>query len=79
MRQPDGNRLTPMLRELWNRITGRIRADETERELERERGNPEERRLASEPFEDYQADNSIQEHLGGVRPESLIEDDRPPR
>jgi hypothetical protein len=50
-----------MLRNFWNRLTGRS---------------------ASEPpesVEDLQADESSIEHLGGVNPERLVEDDEPPR
>jgi hypothetical protein len=64
-----------MLRDFWNRLTGRGRADAVEHELERERGE----RLAGESYEDYQADELSEEHLGGFNPGTLIEDDRPPR
>jgi hypothetical protein len=67
-----------MLRDLWNRIMGRSREDAIERELERERGSPAERRRAAESFEDSQADEFVTEHLGGVEPERLAEDE-PPR
>jgi hypothetical protein len=67
-----------MLRNLWNRIMGRSQEEVIERETERERGNSAERRFASESIEDYQADESVQEHLGGIDPDRLIEDE-PPR
>ena len=67
-----------MLRDLWNRIMGRSREEAVERETERERGSPAERRLASESIEDLQADEFVAEHLGGVEPERLAEDE-PPR
>jgi hypothetical protein len=64
-----------MLRNFWNRLMGRSQAEASERELERERGNP----LAGETYEDYQADELSEEHLGGFNPGTLIENDRPPR
>jgi hypothetical protein len=64
-----------MLKALWNRIMGRSQAEAVERELERERGE----RLSGESYEDYQADELSEEHLGGFNPGTLIEDDRPPR
>jgi len=67
-----------MLRELWNRIMGRSREETVEREIERERGSPSERRLAGESVEDLQADEHVAEHLGGFEPERLAEDE-PPR
>jgi len=67
-----------MFRDLWNRIMGRSREQAVERETERERGSPAERRLASESVEELQADEFVAEHLGGVEPERLAEDE-PPR
>ncbi|HEX4526270.1 MAG TPA: hypothetical protein VH108_05955 [Gaiellaceae bacterium] len=67
-----------MLRDLWSRITGRSREAAVEREIERERGSPADRRLASESVDDFQADEFVAEHLGGVEPERLAEDE-PPR
>jgi hypothetical protein len=64
-----------MLKDFLNRLMGRRQADTVERELERERGE----RLAGESYEDYQADELSEEHLGGFNPRELIEDDRPPR
>jgi hypothetical protein len=64
-----------MLKDFLNRLMGRRQADTVERELERERGE----RLAGESYEDYQADELSEEHLGGFNPTELIEDDRPPR
>jgi hypothetical protein len=66
-----------MLRDLWNRIMGRSREEAIERETEREQGSPAERRLASESVEDFQADEFVTEHLGGVDPERLVEDEPP--
>jgi hypothetical protein len=67
-----------MLRHLWNRIMGRSREEAVEREVERERGSPTERRRAAESFEDSQADEFVAEHLGGAEPKRLAEDE-PPR
>jgi hypothetical protein len=67
-----------MVRDLWNRIMGRSREEAVERETELERGSPSERRGAGESVEDYQADEFVAEHLGGVEPERLSEDE-PPR
>ena len=39
---------------------------------------PEERRSADESFEDRQADRFVAEHLGGIDPERLIGEDKPP-
>lgn len=66
-----------MLRELWNRIMGGSRAEAIERETERERGSESERRFATERVEDHQADEFIAEHMGGVEPERLAEDEPP--
>ena len=57
---------------------GRKRDEAVERETERERGSPSERRLAQESLEDYQADEFVSEHLGGLEPEPIAEDE-PPR
>lgn len=57
---------------------GRGRAETIERETERERGSASERRLASESIEDYQADEFVSEHMGGIESERLAEDE-PPR
>jgi hypothetical protein len=67
-----------MLGNLWNRILGRSRQEALARETERERGSPAEQRLATESIEDLQADEFVGEHLGGVEPPRLAEDD-PPR
>ena len=57
---------------------GRKRDEAVERETERERGSPSERRLTQESLEDYQADEFVSEHLGGLEPEPIAEDE-PPR
>ena len=68
-----------MLRELWDRLMRRERAEAVERETEREQMSPEERHFFSEGFEDRQADEFVDEHLGGVDPTRLLGDDEPPR
>ena len=67
-----------MWRRLWNRLVGSSRRADAGRELERESKNPDERRFASESIEDYQADEFVGEHLGGVPPERLQDEDEPP-
>ena len=58
---------------------GRERAKAVALEAEREKMSPEERRFSEESVDDIQADAFVSEHLGGIDPERLIEDDRPPR
>jgi hypothetical protein len=48
-----------------------------EREAEREKMSPAERRFEEESVDDIQADAFVSEHLGGINPERLIEDDEP--
>jgi hypothetical protein len=54
-------------------------ASAVEREIEREHMSPAERRFTRESVEDHQAEGFVGEHLGGVDPERLLEDDEPPR
>ena len=49
------------------------------RETEREKMSPAEQRFEDESVEDIQADAFVGEHLGGINPERLLEDDEPPR
>lgn len=67
-----------MARTFWDRLMRRRQADVIERETEREQGSAEERHLASERFEDFQADEFVSEHLGGVELDRATEDE-PPR
>ena len=62
------------MRDLWKRITRR----RVEGEAEREHMSPAERRYTAESVEDHQADEFVAEHLGGVEPDRLSEDE-PPR
>ena len=48
-----------------------------QREAERERMSPAERSFEEESVDDIQADTFVSEHLGGINPERLIEDDEP--
>ena len=48
------------------------------REEEREHMSPAEREFTGESVEDHQADEFVDEHLGGVDPRRLDESDPPP-
>jgi hypothetical protein len=61
-----------MLRGLWNRIM----RQPVEREAEREHMSAGERHYTAESVEDHQADEFVEEHLGGREPD-FGEDDRP--
>jgi len=74
-----GGRLGAVLREIWDRITGRSHETAVRHEAEREHMSREERRVASESVEDLQADEFVDEHLGAVDPERLLGEDEPPR
>ena len=56
-----------MFRELWARLTGRSAEGGDESAAER--------RFASESYENHQADEFVSEHLGGVEPDRLRDDD----
>ena len=58
---------------------GRERDAAIKRETEREHMSPAERRVEEESVDDIQAAAFVGEHLGGINPERLIEDDEPPR
>jgi hypothetical protein len=66
-----------MLKGLWSRLSGRRTRADVEREVERERMTPAERRLDAESFEDRQADLATQARLGGADPNRLLPDDDP--
>jgi hypothetical protein len=63
-----------MLREFWNRLTGAGRAEAVQREVEREEDSPAEGRYDAESVEGHAADAVAEEHLGGFKPDELIED-----
>ena len=59
-----------MFRELWARLTGRSSSS-----AEGSDGSTAERRFASGSYEDHQADEFVSEHLGGIEPDRLRDDD----
>jgi hypothetical protein len=63
-----------MLKEFWNKISGRRRATSAERDQEWEHMSPEERRFMGESVENHAADEEAQAHLGGFDPDRLLED-----
>ena len=64
---------------LWARLRGRRTAEAIERENELKQMSPDERHFVEERFEDRQADEVIEERLGGINPTRLLDDDEPPR
>jgi hypothetical protein len=68
-----------MLRDLWNRLMGRSRDRAEKLEAEREQMSPAERRFSEESIDDYQADETVGERLGGIPPDQLLGQDEPPR
>ena len=64
-----------MLRDLWRRLMGRSVDRAERREEEREQMSADERRFIAENVEGHQADEFVGEHLGGVEPKRLDEDD----
>ena len=63
----------------WTRLLGRRRAAAARREAGEEQMSKEERRFIDQRFDDYQADEFVEEHLGGIDPKRLSGEDRPPR
>jgi len=63
----------------WDRLFGRRRDAAVRREAEEEQMSPAERRFVEESVDDRQADEFVGEHLGGVDPNRLLDDDAPPR
>ena len=49
----------------------------TKRETDLEKMSPAERRFEEESVEDIQADAFVGEHLGGINPDRLLDDDEP--
>jgi hypothetical protein len=68
-----------MLRDVWNRLVGRRRAETVEREAELAQMSPAERRFAEEGIEEIQADEFVSGELGGINPERLLDEHEPPR
>ena len=58
---------------------GRERDAAVKREAELEKMSPAERHFEEESVEDHQADAFVGEHLGGINPDRLLDDDEPPR
>ncbi len=68
-----------MLRGIWDRLVGRERDRTAEHEAEREQMSPAERHVSGESIEDFQADEFVSEHLGGIEPGRRLGEDEPPR
>ena len=68
-----------MLRSIWDWLVGRTRDSAGLREAEREQMSPAERRLSEESIDDFQADEFTGEHLGGIEPGRMLDEDEPPR
>ncbi len=68
-----------MLRGIWDRLVGRERGRAAANEAEREQMSPAERHVTGESIEDFQADEFVGEHLGGIEPEQRLGEDDPPR
>lgn len=68
-----------MLREIWDKIARRSRDAAVEREIERERMSPAERRMTGESVDGLEADEFVGEVLGGTQPGQLRGEDEPPR
>ncbi len=68
-----------MLRGIWDRLFGREQDRTAAREAEREHMSPAERHVSGESIEDFQADEFVGEHLGGIEPERRLGEDEPPR
>jgi hypothetical protein len=66
-----------VLRDLWDRLVRRRREAAIAHETEKRQMSPAERR-AAESIDDLQADKFVSEHLGGIDPERLIDEDKPP-
>ena len=62
----------------WSRLLGRRRAAAIRRETEERQMSEDERRFVEQRFDDYQADEFVEEHLGGIDPKRLLGDDKPP-
>jgi hypothetical protein len=67
------------MRGIWERLTARRRAAAIRREAQEEQMSPEERRFIDEGVEGNQADEFVEEHLGGIDPNRLLDDDEAPR
>ena len=68
-----------MLRALWNRLAPRHDAGAVEHSIERQQMRPAERLVVDESAEDRRADSTAADWIGGIDPERLLADDKPPR
>ncbi|MBV8395436.1 MAG: hypothetical protein JO064_04170 [Actinobacteria bacterium] len=58
-------------------LFARLRAAALRRDVELQQMSPSERRFATESLEDRQADIFVEQELGGIDPNRLLEDDHP--
>jgi hypothetical protein len=63
---------------LWQRLTSWSRARAEHREEQAEQESPAERRFAAEGVDGLAADEAVQERLGGVDPDRLVDDEFKP-
>jgi hypothetical protein len=63
---------------LWQRLVARGRKDEAAFLADEATLSSGERAIVNEGYEGVQADEFVEEHLGGVDRDRLLEDDRPP-
>ena len=64
---------------LWTRFLARRRGAEERRETEDAGMSKAERRFTHENVEGHQADEFVESQLGGIDPQRLLDDGRPPR
>jgi hypothetical protein len=63
----------------WNRLFGRGEDAAAKRDADEAGMSPAERKFAHESVEDHQADVLVEEHLGGIDTNRLLDsDDAPP-
>jgi hypothetical protein len=62
----------------WKRLMGKRGDAATDRSAEELQESPEERRLSEEGVEGVAADEVVEERLGGVDPERLVDDEFKP-
>jgi hypothetical protein len=70
--------MTGTLKDLLDRLLGKRSAAAVEHEAEAEQMSPTERRAVDESIDDRKADAAAGEHLGGIDPGRLLDDDAPP-
>ena len=63
----------------WDRLMGRRRDAANRREAEEEQMSKAERRAVEQSVDDFQADQFVDEHLGGINPNRLLGGDEPRR